>query len=95
MKPLFTHSDLRKMGISARRGKWSWLVELDKIPAFASWLTCRHGFIQQSPDTGEVLVAYKHGERLEVTYDGKRTRCGRHLMALWYTFACFCLCRSS
>lgn len=91
MKPLFTHSDLRKMGISARRGKWTGLVELDKIPAFAAWLTCRHGFIQQSPDAGECMRVYRDGVTLRIFYSQEHTKCGRHMMGLYYAFLCFCV----
>lgn len=38
---------------------------------------------------GEVLRAYKYGTTIVVWYDGRRTICGRHVMALWHTFLCF------
>ena len=89
MKPLFTRKELRKMAVSARRGKWVGLVELEEIPAFSTWLTKEKGWICQSPDCSEVLKMYKDGWTRVVSYDGKRTCCDRGTMALWYTFLCF------
>ena len=88
MKPLFTHAELRRMAVSAKRGKWVRLIELGKIPAFTAWLSKRN-WICQSPDCGEVLKVYKDGWTRVVQYDGKRTVCDRGMMALWYTFLCF------
>lgn len=93
MKKKISAKARKKMELSARRGVWIGLVEIDKVPAFAAWLACKHGYMQQSPDNGEVLAAYSNGTTLKVYFDGKRTRCGRHEMALWLSFACFCLGR--
>ena len=88
MKPLFTHAELHQMDLSAKRGKWVGLIQLADIPDFAAWLSERE-WICQSPDCGEVLKVYKDGRTRVVQYDGKRTCCGRGMMALWYTFLCF------
>jgi len=80
----------RKMQQDAARGKWYNLVRLQDIPAFAHWLSDeQHEWMIQSPDVGEVLRAYKYGTTIVVWYDGRRTICGRHVMALWHTFLCF------
>lgn len=88
MKPLFTHAELRQMDLSAKQGTWVGLIKLADIPAFAAWLSER-GWICQSPDCGEVLRIHKDGLTRYVSYNGKRTSCGRGMMALWYTFLCF------
>ncbi|WP_158573618.1 hypothetical protein [Mitsuokella sp. AF33-22] len=36
-----------------------------------------------------MLRAYKYGRTIVVWYDGRRTICGRQVMALWHTFQCF------
>ena len=77
------------MAVSARRGKWVGLVELEEIPAFSTWLTKEKGWLCQSPDVGQILRMYKDGWTIVVSYDGKRTRCERLVMALWYTYTCF------
>ena len=93
MKARLSSKTVRKMEQNAKRGEWRGLVELPLIPAFAAWLTCQRGYMLQSPSAGEALVAYKDGWTIRVMYDGKRTRCGRHEMALWRTFEGFCLGR--
>lgn len=71
---------------------WSGLVQLKYIPAFSAWLLCRHDFISQSPDTGEVMRAYRNGITIRILIDDTgHTRCGRHVMALYYSFMCFCI----
>lgn len=62
MKAKFSSKAKRKMERDAERGVWVGLVELPLIPAFAAWLSCRHGYLLQSPDTGEALVAYRDGK---------------------------------
>lgn len=89
MKPLFTRKELRKMAVSAKRGKWVGLVELEEIPAFSTWLTKEKGWMCQSPDAGQVLRIHKDGWTIVVEHDGKRTSCGRLAMALWHTYQCF------
>ncbi len=90
MKPLFSQAELRQMDLSAKRGKWIGLVKLTDIPAFAAWLSDDlHGWQMQSPDCGEALRAYRHGRTISVRYDGRRTICGRCVMALYLTFQCF------
>lgn len=80
----------RKMEQDAARGKWYNLVRLQDIPEFASWLTDDfHEWMEQSPDEGEAFRAYKYGTTIRVLYDGRRTICNRHVMALWHTFLCF------
>lgn len=80
----------RRMQQDAARGKWYNLVELKRVPEFAAWLTDDfHEWQGQSPDAGEILRLYRHGITLAVLYDGKRTICNRHVMALWHTFLCF------
>lgn len=49
----------------------------------------RHEWMGQSPDVGEALRVHKYGLTRVVRWDGHQTRCGRHMMALWYTFCCF------
>lgn len=72
------------------RGKWYNLIELERIPELSAWLTNEeHEWQSQSPDVGEVLRLYRHGITLIVYYDGRRTICSRHMMALWYGFICF------
>lgn len=79
-----------KMERSAAREEWRGLVELEDVPAFARWLTDdQHEWLEQPPDAGEVLRVYKYGWTRTVRWDGHQTRCGRHMMALWYTFLCF------
>lgn len=81
---------LRRMEQDALRGKWYNLIELKRIPEFSAWLTDDfHGWRGQSPDVGEVLRLHRDGTTLIIYYDGQRTICGRHAMALWYTFLCF------
>lgn len=80
----------RKMEQDASRGKWYNLVKLERVPEFAAWLTDdQHEWMGQSPDVGEVMRLYRDGTTLIVLYDGRRTICGRHVMALWYSFLCF------
>lgn len=80
----------RRMQQDALRGKWYNLIELKRVPEFAAWLTDDfHGWQGQSPDVGEVLRLHRYGITLIVYYDGRRTICGRHAMALWHTFLCF------
>ncbi|HBT78765.1 MAG TPA: hypothetical protein DEA67_00895 [Selenomonas sp.] len=93
MKASFSSKAKKKMERDAARGGWIGLIELPLIPAFAAWLSCRHGYLLQSPDTGEALVAYRDGITIRVLYDGRRTRCSRGVMALWHVFECFCLGR--
>ena len=93
MKAKLSHKALKKMEKQAGKGEWVGLVELDKIPAFSAWLSCRHGYISQSPDSGEALCMYRDGVTIKVLFDGRRTRCTRGVMALWHVFACFCLGR--
>lgn len=85
---------LKKMEQDAARGIWIGLIELDKVPAFSAWLSCRHGYKPQSPDAREVLRMWRDGDTINVTYNGKNTRCGRRVMSLWHVFECFCLGRS-
>ncbi len=90
MKAKFSSKAQRKMEQNATRGKWYNLVPLAEIPAFAAWLTDDfHEWQAQSPDVGEAMRAYKHGRTISVRYDGRRTICGRCVMALWYTYQCF------
>ena len=89
MKASFSSKAKKKMERDAARVGWIGLIELPLIPAFAAWLSCRHGYLLQSPDTGEALVAYRDGITIRVLYDGRRTRCSRGVMALWYTYQCF------
>ena len=80
----------RKMEQDAARGHWYNLVELRRVPEFAEWLANNdHGWLGQSPDEGEILRMYRDGTTIIVGYDGRRTICSRHVMALWYTFLCF------
>lgn len=80
----------RKMQQDAVRGRWYNLVELRRVPEFAAWLANEdHRWIGQSPDEGEALRMHRDGTTIVVWYDGHRTICGRHVMALWYTFLCF------
>lgn len=86
----FSREAQRKMTEDAARGRWYNLVRLEEIPAFAAWLTDEfHEWQAQSPDVGEAMRAYKHGRTISVRYDGRRTICGRCVMALWYTYQCF------
>ena len=90
MKAAITRQEIKKMERTAERGKWVGLIKLCDIPAFAHWLSDeQHEWMIQSPDVGEVLRAYKYGTTIIVWYDGRRTICGRHVMALWHTFLCF------
>jgi hypothetical protein len=93
MKAKFSSKAKKKMKQDANKGVWTGLIEIQLVPAFAAWLSCRHGYLLQSPDVGEVLVAYRDGRTIRVFYDGRRTRCSRGVMALWRTFECFCLGR--
>ncbi len=80
----------RKMAANAVRGKWYNLMQPDEIPMFAAWLSNDfHEWQMQSPDTGEAMRAYKNGRTITIRYDGRRTICGRCVMALWYTYQCF------
>lgn len=80
----------RKMATNAVRGKWYNLMQPDEIPMFAAWLSNDfHKWQMQSPDTGEAMRAYKNGRTITIRYDGRRTICGRCVMALWYTYQCF------
>lgn len=80
----------RKMQQDAARGKWYNLVELQRVPEFAAWLADEdHGWLGQSPDVSEILRMHRDGTTIVIWYDGRRTICGRHVMALWYTFICF------
>lgn len=80
----------RKMEQDAARGKWYNLVKLERVPEFAAWLTDdQHEWMGQSPDVGEVMRLHKYGVTIRVLYDGRRTICGRHVMALWHSFLCF------
>lgn len=88
MKAKFSSKAKRKMEQDAARGVWIGLVKLADIPAFAAWLS-RCEWICQSPDYGEVLRVHKNGLTKCVSYNGKRTSCGRGMMAPWYTFLCF------
>ena len=77
----------RRMLDDASRGKWYNLIQLKRVPEFAAWLTDDfHEWIGQSPDEGEILRLHKHGTTIAAYYDGRRTICGRHMMALWYCF---------
>ena len=88
MKAKFSSKAKKKMERDAERGVWVGLVKLTDIPAFAAWLS-RREWICQSPDYGEVLRVHRNGLIRCVSYNGKRTSCGRGMMALWYTFLCF------
>ncbi|WP_417502638.1 hypothetical protein [Mitsuokella jalaludinii] len=80
----------RKMEQDAARGKWYNLVKLERVPEFVAWLTdADHEWMGQSSDVGEVMRLHKYGTTISVLYDGRRTICGRHVMAMWYTFLCF------
>lgn len=86
----FSRKAQKKIAEDAARRKWYNLVRLEEIPAFAAWLTDDfHEWQAQSPDADEVIRAYKHGRTISVRYDGRRTICGRCVMALWYTYQCF------
>lgn len=91
MKKRFNRKALKEMDRSAEKEEWIDLVEIDKIPAFSAWLSCRHGFSPQSPDAGEALSMWRDGRSIKVFFDGRTTRCRRGVMALWLSFACFCL----
>ena len=93
MKKKFSSKAQKKMERDAARGVWIGLIKLPLVPAFAAWLSCCHGYLLQSPDVGEALVAYRDGRTIRVLYDGRRTRCSRGVMALWHAFECFCLGR--
>ena len=81
----------RKMQQDAARGRWYNLVEMRRVPEFAAWLANEdHGWLGQSPDEGEILRMHRDGTTIVVRYDGRRTICGRHVMALWYTFLSKC-----
>lgn len=85
-----SRKEREKMERSAARGEWRGLIKIEDVPAFVSWLTdARREWIGKSPDVGEALRVYKHGLTRVVYWDGHQTRCGRHMMALWYTFCCF------
>lgn len=87
---LFSCKAQRLMERQAKKGEWVNLIEIARITDFAAWLSNdAHGWTIQSPDAKEVLRAWRHGRTIVVGYDGKRTRCGRHVMALWLTFLCF------
>lgn len=80
----------RKMERDAAHGRWYNLVELCRVPEFAAWLADGdHRWLGQSPDEGEALRMHRDGTTITVRYDGRRTICSRHVMALWYTFLCF------
>lgn len=80
----------RKMEQDAARGKWYNLVELRRVPELAAWLCDdSHGWHCQSPDVGEALRLWRDGTTLIIWYDGHRTICTRHMMALWHSFLCF------
>lgn len=80
----------RKMQQDAARGRWCNLVELRRVPEFAAWLADEdRRWLGQCPDAGEILRMYRDGTTITVGYDGRRTICSRHVMALWYTFLCF------
>lgn len=80
----------RKMQQDAARGRWYNLVELRRVPEFAAWLANEdHKWLGQSPDVSEILRMHRDGTTIIAWYDGRRTICGRHVMALWYTFLCF------
>lgn len=71
---------------------WSGLIKIKHVPAFAAWLSCRHGFTIQCPDAGEAMSAYRDGRTIRILIDDTgRTRCGRHAMALYLSFLCFCV----
>lgn len=89
LKTKFSLKAQKKMRQDANKGVWIGLVELPLIPAFAAWLSCRHDYLIQSPDAGEVLAAYRDGRTIHVLFDGKHTRCDRRVMALWHTYQCF------
>lgn len=93
MKNKISRKSQKKMQQDAGKGVWKGLIRIELVPAFAAWLSCRHGFLLQSPDAGEVLRAYRDGRTIRIHYDGRRTRCNRGVMALWRTFECFCLGR--
>lgn len=80
----------RKMEQDAACGRWYNLVKLERVPEFVAWLTdADHEWMCQSPDVGEVMRLHKYGTTISVLYDGRRTICGRHVMALWHSFLCF------
>lgn len=90
MKKTLSRKARKKMKREAVRCEWRGLIRIRDIPEFSAWLTDeRHEWQSQSPDAGEVLRVYRHGITLNVLWDGTRTICGRHMMALWYTFCCF------
>ena len=77
----------RKMQQDAARGRWYNLVKLRRVPEFAAWLADEdHAWLGQSPDVSEILRMHRDGTTIVVWYDGRRTICGRHVMALWHTF---------
>ena len=80
----------RRMQQDAARGRWYNLVELRRVPEFAAWLANEdHGWLGQSPDVSEILRMHRDGTTIVVWYDGRRTICGRHVMALCHTVLCF------
>ena len=90
LKKKLSRKAQKKMKREAARGEWRGLIPRREVPEFSAWMTDeRHKWQSQSPDAGEVLRVYRDGITLNVLWDGKRTICGRHMMALWYTFCCF------
>lgn len=84
-----THKAIKRMEKRAAKREWPNLIDIARVLDFAAWLSYKHEYMIQSPDAGEILRAWRHGETINVRYDGKRTQCGRHMMALWLTFECF------
>lgn len=77
----------RKMQQDAAHGRWYNLIELRRVSEFAAWLADEdHRWLGQSPDEGEILRMHRDGTTIVVRYDGRRTICSRHIVALWYTF---------
>ena len=90
LKKKFSSKALKRMEQAARREEWIDLVRLERIAEFVAWLTDDfHEWQAQSPDVGEAMRACKHGRIISVRYDGRRTICGRCVMALWHTYQCF------
>lgn len=90
MKPFFSKKEIDKMMRVAARGKWRGLIPIGDVPEFSAWLSDEeHGWTVQSPDEGEAMRIYRDGLTRVILWDGYRTVCGRHIMAMYHTFCCF------
>lgn len=90
MKPFFSKKEIDKMMRVAARGKWRGLIPISDVPEFSAWLSDEdHGWTVQSPDEGEAMRIYRDGLTRVILWDGCRTVCGRHIMAMYHTFCCF------